>query len=65
VIEAEIEGAVNGEGAAEAHAAVHGKSIAPFEEQADHFQEVLVPADVMPYSATPPKPAITRSSRRS
>ena len=45
VIEAHFERAVDGHGAAEAHAAEHAELGAALEQQPDHLQEVLVPAD--------------------
>ena len=44
VIEAQFEGAVDGQRAAEAHAAVHAELAPPLDQQPDHLQEVLVPA---------------------
>ena len=44
VVEAEREGAVDGERAAEAHAAEHRELAAPFQQQADELEEILVPA---------------------
>ena len=37
-------GLIDGDGAAEAHPAVHGKGLAPLQQQTDDLQEVLVPA---------------------
>ena len=45
MVEAHLEGAVDGYRAAEAHAAIHCELRAPLEQQADDFQEVLVPPD--------------------
>ena len=45
VIEAQLERAVDGDGAAEAHAAEHRELAAPFEQQPDDLQKILVPAD--------------------
>ena len=45
MIESHFEGAVDGDGAAEAHAAEHREFAAAFEQQADDLEEVLVPAD--------------------
>ena len=44
VVEAQFEGVVDGQRAAEAHAAEHREFAAPLQQQADHLQEVLVPA---------------------
>ena len=33
------------ERAAETHAAVHGEAVTPLQQQADHLEKVLVPAD--------------------
>ena len=44
VVEAEREGAVDGERAAEAHAAEHLEFVAPLQQQPDELEEVLVPA---------------------
>ena len=45
VVEAEREGAVDGHGAAETHAAKHGEFGAALQEQADDLQEVLIPTN--------------------
>src|SRR5262249_32832420 len=45
VIEAECERALGIERAAETHATVERKALAALEQQANHFQKVLVPAD--------------------
>ena len=44
MVEAHIEGLVQGDGAAEAHAAEHGEMGAALQEQADDLEEGLVPA---------------------
>src|SRR5215471_13298107 len=45
VIETEIEGAIDGNGAAEADAAIHGEFAAALNQKARDFQEILVPSD--------------------
>ena len=45
VIEAHVEGAVDGEGAAETDAAEHAEFSAAFEEEADDLEKIFVPAD--------------------
>ena len=45
VIEAELEGAIDGDRPAEAHAAEHGERTATLDQEADDLEEVLVPAN--------------------
>src|SRR5262249_59972999 len=44
MVEAEREGAVDGERAAETHTAEHREFAASFQQQADELEEILVPA---------------------
>jgi len=45
VIEAHLEGAIDGHSAAEAHAAEHAELRAPFQQQPDQLEKILVPAN--------------------
>ena len=45
MVEAEGEGLLQGQRAAEAHAAEHGEARAPLDQQPDDLQEILVPAN--------------------
>jgi len=62
VVEAKLHRILQRDRAAEAHPAVHREVGAALEEQPHQLEEVLVQRTVMPYSATPPNPAMTRSS---
>src|ERR1700754_3651200 len=44
MIKAQLERLIDAQRAAEPHTAVHGELTAPFEEQPDHLQKILVPA---------------------
>ena len=65
VIETELPRVFDGQRAAEAHAAVDLEVAPPCEREVDDLRKFLSQRTVMPYSATPPNPAITRLSRSS
>src|SRR5262249_2612574 len=56
MVEAEREGAVDGERAAETTTAEHRKFAAPFKQEADELEEILVPAHGDPVFGPPAEP---------
>ena len=60
MVEAEREGAVDRQRAAEAHAAIHRELARRSSSSRTILRKFLSQRTVMPYSATPPNPAMTR-----
>ncbi len=65
MIEAHAPGLFQRDGAAEAHAAEHGEVARRSSSRRIIFRKFLSQRTVMPYSATPPKPAMARLPRSS